>query len=212
MDTHFAICIGRQYGSGGSEIGRKLAERLGFGYYDKELITIAAQKNGLCPEIFERNDEKATITLSYALTSKYCAYAVNPMGDFLSSEKLFEFQSLTIQQLAGEKSCIFIGRCADYVLREMPNMVSFFISDRLENRVQRIAQKYQLPENEAKSRVKKIDKSRCSFYNFFSDKKWGEALSYNYCIDVSVLGLNGTVDLMEQMIRTLINTKKNNQL
>ena len=201
MDKKIAICIGRQFGSGGSEIGQKLASRLGFAYYDKELIAIAAEKNGLCSEVFERNDEKASSSFAYALSSRFGTYSSNPMCNFLSNERLFELQSTTIQQLVGEKSCVIIGRCADYVLRDNPNMISFFISDSMPSRIRRISGQLKISENEAQSQIKKVDKTRSSFYNFFSDKKWGAATSYNFCIDISILGMDRSVDLMEKIVR-----------
>lgn len=207
MEKNITVCIGRQFGSGGSEIGQKLAQDLGFAYYDKELIAIAAKKNGLCEEVFERNDEKASNSFAYALSSKFGAYSVNPMGDFLSNERLFELQSATMHQLAAESSCVIIGRCADYVLRDNPKLVSIFISDNLQNRIKRISQSMNISENEALSQIKKIDKSRASFYNFFSDKKWGSALSYNLCVDISVLGMEQSVELLKTFVLNFAKSK-----
>lgn len=204
MEQKITITIGRQFGSGGSEIGQKLAKSLGFAYYDKELITITAKENGLCQEIFERNDERATSSFAYALSTKFGTYNVNAMSDYLSNERLFELQSRTIQQLAAEQSCVIIGRCADYILRESPCLVSFFISDNIQNRIRRISEQLNISEQDAQNKIKKMDKSRASFYNFFSDKKWGSAQSYNLCIDISVLGMDRSVEVMKRFVHDFV--------
>ncbi|MDR2026281.1 MAG: cytidylate kinase-like family protein [Prevotellaceae bacterium] len=195
------LSIGRQFGSGGGEIGRRLAKELNISYYDKELLAIAAQESGLCPEVFEKADERESTGLSYAFSSGFSPLGMYiPYDDILSNEKLFLLQSETIRNLAEKESCVIIGRCSDYILRDNPDCLSFFIHNTLDNRIKHITERENVTETRAKELIVKADKSRAAYYSYYTNKLWGVASSYNFSVDVSVLGTEGTVSLLKDMI------------
>ena len=139
MDNKIILTIGRQFGSGGREVGQKLAKELGIGYYDKELMALAAKESGLSEEFFEKADEKASSGLAYAFTMGYSYMGLfPPYADVLSNDRLFLYQSDTIRNLAEKGSCVIVGRCADYILRDNPDCLSLFIHNNKENSIQRI--------------------------------------------------------------------------
>lgn len=203
MNPPFAICIGRQLGSGGRQIGHILAEQLGIAYYDKEILAIAAEESGLGRGVFERNDERKGFLHTFL-------GAVQPFfggGDFyanqLSEENLFTLQSGVIKKVASERSGIFIGRVADYILREHPHMVSVFISASTDDRARRIMETEKIDRKTALRRIEDGDTQRASYYNFYSAGTWGSADNYDLCINSSVLGIDETA----QFIRNFINKK-----
>ena len=204
MDTNenrIILTIGRQFGSGGREIGKKLAKALGIGSYDKELIAAAARESGLCREVFEKADERASSGLSYAFTMGYPYVGMfMPYNDVLSNDELFRIQSDAIRNLAAKESCVMVGRCADYILRDDPACLSFFIHNRPEIRVQRIVESMHLSVEQAKNLMAKTDKGRASYYNYYTNKTWGAAESYNFSIDASVLGIDETVEFIKSFV------------
>lgn len=198
MKSKIIITIGRQFGSGGREVGKKLAETLGIAFYDKELLTLAAQESGLSTEAFEKADEQASKGFPYSL----------PMGipfpgafilssDILSNEKLFELQSNTIRRIAENESCVLVGRCADYILSENPACTNLFIHANEDARIRRISERQQITEVQAKELMVRIDKSRASYYNDYTRKVWGAAASYHLSINTSILGIDGTVAFLK---------------
>jgi cytidylate kinase len=197
------ITIGRQFGSGGRVIGRRLADELGIAYYDKELLAEAARESGLSGEFFEKADEKpSTGGLAYAFSAglpNMGFYA--PYPDILSNEHLFLFQSNAIRSIADRGgSCLLVGRCADYVLRDDPGLLSLFIHNNSENRIRNIIERQQVTKEEAMELMKKTDRSRASYYKYYTDKEWGMSSSYHFSIDASFLGIDGTVGLIREMI------------
>lgn len=201
--TKLILTIGRQFGSGGREIGQKLAKELGVGYYDKELISEAAKESGLCEDIFERADERTNHSLSYAFTMGYSSFVgmFTPYNDILSNDTLFKIQSDTIRNIAGKGSCVLVGRCADYILRDDPACLSVFISNTFENRIQKIVERqHGITVEQAKDLMIKTDKSRAAYYNYYTNKTWGMASSYNLCVDASILGIDGTVAFIKRFI------------
>ena len=184
MDNKIILTIGRQFGSGGREVGQKLAKELGIGYYDKELMALAAKESGLSEEFFEKADEKASSGLAYAFTMGYS----------------YMYQSDTIRNLAEKGSCVIVGRCADYILRDNPDCLSFFIHNNKENRIQRIIESQNLTVEQAEELMLKTDKSRAAYYNYYTNKEWGVASTYNFSIDVSVLGIDETVAFMKNFV------------
>jgi cytidylate kinase len=196
------ISIGRQFGSGGGETGKRLAKRLNIAYYDKELIAIAARDSGLCSEVFEKADEQESTGLSFAFSLGFSPLGMYiPYDDILSNEKLFLLQSKTIRNLAEKESCVIIGRCSDYILRDNPDCISIFIHNSLENRIRHIIERENVSEARAKELISKADKSRAAYYNYYTNKLWGMASSYNFSIDLSILGVEKTVDLLEHIIK-----------
>ena len=178
----FVINIGRQLGSGGKAVGERLAERFGIPVYDKRLIKMAAEHSGFGQEFFEKADEKPAkgffATLLGYLRSPFAgddAIYNNP----LSHDALFKMQSDVIRQLAERESCIFVGRCADYVLRDRDHVTHIFLYASLEKRVERIMRLEHVDADKARELIRKTDKQRKSYYNFFADGNWGVRSNYD---------------------------------
>lgn len=199
MKENYVITIGRQLGSGGREIGQKLCAILGISFYDKELICIASRESGLKEEFFEKADEKKRFSLFGGLPGLRDSAAGDPyMNYYLTNETLFKIQSDVIRTLAEQKSCIFVGRCADYVLKDSQRCLNVFISANLNDRIKRVAGIQNIPENKARIKIEKTDRERARYYNYFSGKVWGVADSYHLCINSSVLGIDDTVEFICQ--------------
>ncbi len=200
MNGHTVITIGRETGSGGRKIGKMLAERMGVKFYDKELIQLAAQESGFCEDIFESFDEKPTNSFLYSLAmdTQYGNFgAVNNLINNLPlNHKVFLAQFEAIRKLALRESCVIVGRCADYALADYPNTTSVFILANMEERIKIIMERHEKTENEAKSFIVKEDKKRANYYNFYSGKKWGDAKSYDLCLNSSTIGYEGCVDVI----------------
>ena len=195
MEDKIILTVGRQFGSGGREIGQRLAQELGISYYDSELITEAARQSGLCEEVFQQADERAASGLSYAFTMGFSSFmggAFTPYNTVLSNDGLFKLQSDAIRRLA-ERSCVMVGRCADYSLRDDPACLSILIHSSAENRLQRIMSRQGCTEAEAREWMEQKDKQRAAYYNYYTNKTWGMAASYDLCVDASILGLEETV-------------------
>ena len=201
MNEKYVINIGRQLGSGGREIGVKLAKELGIAFYDKELIELASQESGLCKEFFEKADEKASQSLIGGLFGTRFPFITEgsmPYSNCLSNDALFKIQSDVIRRLAEEHSCLFVGRCADYILRDNPRCVNVFISASMADRIQRIMTRRNISKNEAEELIEKMDKRRSTYYNYYSYNTWGAAATYHLCIDSSVLGIDGTTAFIKE--------------
>ena len=217
MDNKFIVNIGRQLGSGGREIGEKLAARLGIDFYDKELINLASEESGLCREFFEKADEKASqgiIGGLFGMRFPFISDGAMPAANCLSNDALFKVQSDVIRKLASEKSCLFVGRCADYILRDNPRCVNIFISASREDRIARLCRLHSISESAAEEKMNKADKRRAEYYNYYSYNKrraeyynyysyktWGAAATYHLCVDSSVLGIDETVGYIEEFVR-----------
>lgn len=203
MSNNYIVTIGRQLGSGGREIGEKLAARLGIGFYDKELLSLASKESGLCREFFEKADEKPSNRLLgsiYGMRFPYISDGAIPCENCLSHDALFKCQSDVMRHLADQHSCLFVGRCADYVLREYPRCLNLFISAPLDFRIDRLCRLNRVERDAAESLVVKSDKKRAEYYNGYAYKAWGVASTYHLCIDSSVLGVEETVTLLENFI------------
>jgi cytidylate kinase len=196
MNENFIINIGRQLGSGGREIGEKLAAQLGISFYDKELIQLASQESGLGKEFFEQVDEKSSHSLIGSLFGFRSSMDDFYSSSYLSNETLFQIQSDVVRKLANEKSSIFVGRCADYVLKDYPRCLNVFISANMDERMKRIAEIQQITEKKALEYIEKLDKKRAGYYNYYSNKIWGAAESYHLCINSSILGIDETVSFI----------------
>jgi len=194
MNEKFVINIGRQLGSGGRAIGEKLAAEFEIGFYDKELIQIASKESGLGKEFFEKADEKESHSFFGGLLGLRTNVNSEIYGNnYLCNETFFKIQSDVIRELAEKESCVFVGRCADYILRENPRCVNVFITANTDDRIKRIAQSHELSLEKAQALIEKMDKKRAEYYNFYSNKVWGAAESYHLCINSSVLGIDETV-------------------
>lgn len=197
------ITISREFGSGGREIGKILADQLGIPFYDKELLEMASKESGICRELFESNDESYTSSLLFSLVTGN--YSVTPDGRFNPemplNHKLFLAQFDTIKKIAEEGSCVIVGRCADYVLKENPNVLNFFIMGNMTEKKKRILERYDIEKNKVEDFIKKTDKRRAHYYNFYTDMKWGEAKNYDLCINSSKTGIQGAIELMKSYIQ-----------
>lgn len=198
MTGNLVITIGRQCGSGGKMIGELLAKRMGVKFYDKELLSMASKHSGLCEELFEKHDERPTSSFLYSLVmdSYSMGYTTSGYSDMPINHKIFLAQFDTIKKLASESSCVMVGRCADYALEDYPNVVSVFISGNDRDKMKRIQELYQVEEGKAKDIMIKTDKQRSSYYNYYSNKKWGDPRSYDLCINSSATGPDGAVDVI----------------
>jgi hypothetical protein len=203
MSGNYVINIGRQLGSGGKEIGEKLAARLGIDFYDKELINLASEESGLCKEFFEKADEKASqgiIGGLFGMRFPFISEGAMPCNNCLSNDALFKVQSDVIRHLAAEKSCVFVGRCADYILREHPRCANVFISASKEDRITRLCAMHHIDAEAAEEMIEKADKRRSEYYNYYSYKTWGAAATYHLCVDSSSLGVEETVRFIEEFV------------
>lgn len=196
------ITISRQFGSGGREIGKTLSEQLGIPFYDKELLEMASKESGICQDLFVQNDETYTNSFLFSLVmGNYPVTAdgrINP--DMPLNHKIFLAQFDTIKKIAQKGPCVIVGRCADYVLKNEPNVVNFFISGNTYEKKARILERYDIEKNKVEDFIKKTDKRRASYYNYYTDMKWGEAKNYDLCINSSKTGIQGAVDIMKAYI------------
>lgn len=199
-NKNFVLNIGRQLGSGGHAIGTILAREFGIKFYDKEVLDLAAQESGFSKYFFERDDEHRGFVKSLFNSIIPFTSSGDPYGNQLSSESLFKFQSDAIRKAAERESCVFVGRCADYVLRDHPRCVNIFISANMEDRVARLMESLHLNAQEAEKRALEGDDKRASYYNYYSALTWGEAATYHICINSSVLGIEDTAEFLKSFI------------
>ncbi len=176
------ITIGREYGSGGRVIGRLVAEKLGIPFYDKEILTRAAEESGLCREVFERHDEKASVGSLLTSTGGVHMGLVGGGIQMPLNQRVFLAQFDAISKIAAEGDCVIVGRCADYVLKDMPDVTHIFLYASVEKRIERIMQVEQCDRNTARELIRKTDKQRKSYYNFFADGNWGLRSNYDLMI------------------------------
>lgn len=198
MSCKYTITISRQFGSGGKEIGKALAKKLDIAFYDKELISLAAKESGIDPKVFENVDEKATNSLLYSLSMGLYSFGngFSSMGDLPVNDQLYMLQHKIISNLASEKPCVFVGRCADYVLREKKNCVNLFFYADIDYRVKRTIERNDVDPDRAEQAIHKADKTRANYYSFYSGKKWGRVENYDMCINTSKLSVEQIVDLI----------------
>ena len=197
------ITIGRQFGSAGREIGEKVAEYFGIKCYDKELLIRAAQESGFCEEMIQNHDERPTNSFLYNLVMDTYSFGYNASSfvDMPISHKVFLAQFDAIKKIAENESCVIVGRCADYALAEYPNVLSVFISGNMDEKIKYISKLYDKTPEKAKDIIVKTDKKRSNYYNYYTSKKWGDARSYDVCLNSSVLGPEGTVDAILEIIK-----------
>ena len=191
--------IGREFGSGGKEVGEKLAAKLGIKLYDKELLQQAAKDSGFCEEIFENHDEKPTNSFLYSLvmdTYSVSGYSAAPFLDMPLNHKVFLAQFETIKKIADQESCVIVGRCADYALAENPECINVFIHADMDVRIKNIAKKLNITDNKARDIINKTDKQRASYYNYYTSKKWGDSKSYNLSLDAGKIGTDNCVEMI----------------
>ncbi len=200
--TNTIITIGREFGSAGREIGHIVAKELGIKLYDKEMLNRAAKESGICQELFESHDEKPTNSFLYSLVmdTYSMGYSAGSYTDMPINHKVFLAQFDAIKKIASEGPCILVGRCADYALEDNDNVLTLFIHANLEARIRRIARIYDLTDAKAKEMIIKTDKKRSSYYNYYTNKKWGDVDSYQMALDSSLLGINGTAEAILKLV------------
>ena len=208
--TSSIITIGREFGSGGRQIGQEIANYFGIKCYDKELLEHAASDSGICKELFEHHDEKPTNSFLYSLVMDTYSFGYSSAGfnEMPMNHKIFLAQFEAIKKLAGEGHCVMVGRCADYALADWKDCFSVFIHANMDARIRRIAQKYNLSDKKAKDTIVKTDKSRASYYNYYTNKKWGDAQSYHLCLDSSKLGIENTAKVIIEAVKIFDESKK----
>ena len=195
--NNLTICIGRQLGSGGRIVAKLIAERMGMAFYDKEIITEAARESGLDRKFFEKVDEKPSAGSIGSLSSyamPYYAGCYMNTASYLSNDNLFSIQSSVIMALAHKGPSVFVGRCADYILRDEPDMLSVFITANTEDRIRRVCGYFSIDERAAAEMIRDVDRKRAEYYNYYTFKRWGDAASYDLCLSTSVIGVEDTAE------------------
>lgn len=204
MKKNYAITIGRQFGSGGREFGRTLASELGIAYYDKELLIHAAESAGMSPEFFERNDERSPSFLSGLFCFNMAGFPTfNYLGsNSISDDTLYRSQSDIIRELYDRGPCVIVGRTADYVLRDRENVFNIFIHAPEDECLRRILARGDIKDPaKAREKARRTNRLRAAYYNFYTDKQWGEASSYHLTIDSSVLPVQLAAKIVAEIIR-----------
>jgi len=198
---HIIINVGRQVGAGGQEIGRMLAKDFEAQYYDRELLNLAAKESGFSEKFFKQNDEKKGFLRGLFNVQAPHIIGGSLYGSNFSQEGLFQFQSDAIRKAASEGSCVFLGRCADYILRDFENVVNVFITASMDFRVDVVSKVKQQDAEHARKLIEHVESRRAQYYNYYTGKRWGAAESYDLCIDASILGLEETEKLIADYIR-----------
>ncbi len=205
------ITVGRQFGSGGREIGKMVADKYGIKYYDKELLSRAATESGFCEEMIQNHDERPTNSFLYNLVMDTYSFGYNASSfvDMPISHKVFLAQFDTIKKIAEEGPCVIVGRCADYALSDFDNVLNLFIHADEDFKIKRIKERFAdvTTDDQARDMMNKKDKQRQSYYNYYSSKKWGRADSYDLSINSSILGIEGTVKFITQYIEDFETTR-----
>ena len=198
---HIIINVGRQVGAGGQEIGRMLAKDFEAQFYDRELLNLAAKESGFSEKFFKQNDEKKGFLRGLFNVQAPHIIGGSLYGSNFSQEGLFQFQSDAIRKAASEGNCVFLGRCADYILRDFENVVNVFITASMDFRVDVVSKVKQLDAEHARKLIEHVESRRAQYYNYYTGKRWGAAESYDLCIDASILGLEETEKLIADYIR-----------
>ncbi len=198
------ITIGRQFGSNGREIGRRLAEKLGIPFYDKEILGETAKNSGLSENILKSLDEKPTKSFLYSLVMDPYSYGYANNGYHMNlNQQAFQATYDTIKKLGDEGPCVIVGRCADYALRHNPKLIKVFVFAPLENRIKTVSERFNLTEDKAKSQINKEDKGRASYYNYYTSKKWGDLNSYDVFCNSSLMSIDDNVEQLASFIKNI---------
>ena len=198
---HMIINVGRQVGAGGQEIGRMLAQDFNAKFYDRELLNLAAKESGFSEKFFKQNDEKKGFIRGLLNVQSPHLTGGSMYGSNFSQESLFQFQSDAIRKAAEGGSCVFLGRCADYILRDFENVVNIFITASMDFRIALVSKVKELDADHARKLIEQVESRRAQYYNYYTGKKWGAAESYDFCIDASILGLEETEKIIATYIR-----------
>ena len=203
MNNKVVITIARQYGSGGRTVGEMLSKDMGIHYYDKELIKLASEESGINERLFVNADEKIKMTKLFKMVKNiYTGQLIPPeRDDFVSDKNLFNYQAKVIKNLAEEESCVIVGRCADYVLKDYDNVLSVFVHAPKDYCMEQAAKKVSMPSKELEKYIAKIDKRRADYYKFYTEREWTDARNYDLCLDSSKLGFERCVEEIKAYIK-----------
>lgn len=203
LPSKYVITIGRTFGSGGRALGRILAEKLGISFYDKQLLVKAAQKAGFDLGYFEENDERAPSIMGGIIPFSMGYYPMSWIGDYSAgSDGIYKAQCDFIHEIAETEPCVIVGRSADYILRDLDNVVNIFVHAPIEACADRIVERLECKSREqAIALAERTNKLRANFYNFYTDKRWGAASSYDLCLDSSLLPLEDLADLIIEYLK-----------
>lgn len=200
-NDNLIISVGRQLGSGGRTIAKMLADEFGCKFYDREVLNLAAKESGFSEEFFEKNDEcKGFLNQIFHMHVPFISDS-SFYDNGLSQENLFRLQSDAIRKAATESPCVFVGRCADYVLREHPNMVTVFVTADIDERIKNVCHRHNCSPDEARKLIESREDTRSSYYNYYTGKRWGDSSSYDLCVNSSLLGLEGTKEFIADFVR-----------
>ena len=194
------ITISRQFGSGGRFVAKMLAERLGIPYFDNELITMAAKESGYAENIFEKAEQMSSHSFLYSVSMFGSAAGVYGLP---LSDKVFLVQSDIIKKCAAQGPCVIVGRCADYVLRDYPNVINFYLYSDIDSKIERYKKYYNEDEKndkEIKDEIIRRDKKRAAYYNYYTTQRWGEIENYHLSIHTDAVGVDGCVDILERFV------------
>lgn len=195
--SEFVITISRGFGSGGKTIGKLLAKKLDINYFDNDLIRLASEESGINIELFGKADEKVKANLFKKYKRSYGEKIISPDStEFISDDNLFNYQAKIIRDLAKKENCILIGRCADYILRDDPKAIRIFVCANDDFCIDKVVELYGLDADEAKKKIKAIDKSRAAYYKYYTGNEWNDPLNYDLCVNTSKVGFDGAVDVI----------------
>lgn len=203
VTNRYVITISRGFGSGGREIGKLLSKELGINYYDRELLRLASDESGINEALFDRADEKLKNSLLYKIARKAYRGEIIPSDseDYISNDNLFNFQSKVIKGLADQESCVIVGRCADYILRDRDNVIKVFVHAPLEDCVERIEDLYTLSKSDLEAKIIKTNKRRAEYYKYFTGRNWKNAENYDLCLNTHLLGTEKCIDIVKAYLK-----------
>jgi len=204
-NTHLIINVGRRLGAGGHDIGQLLATHFHATYYDRELLNLAARESGFSEKFFEQNDERKGFFKGLFNVQTSHLTGSNIYRSNFSQESLFQFQSDAIRHAADQGPCVFVGRCADYVLRDYPCAVNIFITAPLDFRIRQLTENRNMDAETARKTIEQGESKRAAYYNYYTGKRWGHAASYHLCVDSSILGIEQTADFIADFIQKKLN-------
>lgn len=197
MENH-VITIARSYGSGGRKMGKLLAKELGFEYYDREILRIASDESGISEELFNQMDEVKKMSLFRIARDMYTGEVIPPdSDDFISNENLFRYQAKIIRELAATRSCVIVGRCANFILRGRENVMNVFVTAPIVDCVRRVMETDGLNLEEAEKKIKKVDKRRADYFKYFTGREWHDAALYDLCLNTGHMSEQTCVDIVK---------------
>lgn len=204
MTQGLVITVSREAYCGGTELAKQLAQKLGFKFYDREVISIASEKSGIHEDHFESIEKKPTNSILYSVVmgmySSRGAYV--RLDDVLTDDKIYKIQADSIREIAQQGNCVFVGRCADYILRNHPNCVNIFLHSNLEDRIARVVKEQNVSEAEAKKIINRADKKRRSYYNYYTNKEWGAVSNYDITLNLSSLSEEKMLDFIVEFLNS----------